>query len=259
VEKIALVLSAGGMFGAYQAGVWSELASAFDPDIVVGASAGSLNAWMIACGSTPEELIHRWLHLQDASALRWRLPRSFDDGCIDGSLLEEEIRRMCRLRPVREFGVVLTRLPSMRVELFRAPNVDWVHIAASCAVPGVLRRYKINGAVYADGGMLDPLPLWAAFEMGATRVVTVNVMKHRPWIVRQGVRALRICACYRPRAPQHALVVDVSPDRRLGSVRDTAVWSRHNAARWIEQGRTDAARARHRVVELSASAQLPHS
>ena len=44
----ALVLSAGGMFGAYQAGAWKALAPELSPDLVVGTSAGSLNGWAIA-------------------------------------------------------------------------------------------------------------------------------------------------------------------------------------------------------------------
>src|SRR5579862_9012522 len=52
--KTALVLSAGGMFGAYQAGAWRELSASFRPDLVVGTSAGSLNGWSIAGGCPPE-------------------------------------------------------------------------------------------------------------------------------------------------------------------------------------------------------------
>src|SRR4051794_26558392 len=63
----ALVLSAGGMFGAYQAGAWEVLAGIFQPDIVVGASIGSLNGWAIAGGCTPQELIDRWLRFHDNS------------------------------------------------------------------------------------------------------------------------------------------------------------------------------------------------
>jgi len=56
----ALVLSAGGMYGAYQAGAWKELADVFRPDLVVGASIGALTGWAIAGGCEPEELIARW-------------------------------------------------------------------------------------------------------------------------------------------------------------------------------------------------------
>src|SRR2546427_8151414 len=43
MTKTALVLSGGGMFGAYQAGVWKALSHELSPDIVVGASVGALD------------------------------------------------------------------------------------------------------------------------------------------------------------------------------------------------------------------------
>ena len=56
--KRAIVFSGGGMFGAWQAGVWRGLVSErrWDPDLVVGASVGSLNGYAISGGATPEEL-----------------------------------------------------------------------------------------------------------------------------------------------------------------------------------------------------------
>src|SRR5579871_3245031 len=59
-DKRALVLSGGGMFGAWQAGAWREVAKSFQPDLVVGASVGSLNGYAIACGATPEQLCDLW-------------------------------------------------------------------------------------------------------------------------------------------------------------------------------------------------------
>ena len=53
----ALVLSAGGMFGAYQAGAWNVLSQRFQPDMVVGTSVGALNGWAIAGGCPPDELL----------------------------------------------------------------------------------------------------------------------------------------------------------------------------------------------------------
>jgi predicted acylesterase/phospholipase RssA len=74
----ALVLSSGGMFGAYQAGAWEVLSETFKPDIVVGASIGSLNGWAVAGGCDPQELSRRWLELHDVSR-NWTLP-SFTRG-----------------------------------------------------------------------------------------------------------------------------------------------------------------------------------
>ena len=47
----ALVFSAGGTFGAYQAGACEALEEAgFRPDILVGASIGAINATCLAHG-----------------------------------------------------------------------------------------------------------------------------------------------------------------------------------------------------------------
>src|ERR1700727_1837070 len=66
----ALVLSGGGMFGAWQAGAWSVLAAEFQPDLIVGASVGSLNGYAVACGVTPAMLRELWLREDFASLHR---------------------------------------------------------------------------------------------------------------------------------------------------------------------------------------------
>src|SRR5712692_7613868 len=57
----ALVLSGGGMFGAWQAGAWSAVARRFAPDLIVGVSVGALNGYLIASGVSPTELGELWL------------------------------------------------------------------------------------------------------------------------------------------------------------------------------------------------------
>src|ERR1035441_5758826 len=57
----ALVLSAGGLWAAWEVGAWSVLRERFRPDLIVGASAGTWNGWAIAGGCTPEELARLWL------------------------------------------------------------------------------------------------------------------------------------------------------------------------------------------------------
>ena len=51
---------------------------------------------------------------------------------------------------------------------------------ASCAIPSGYPPVRINGKLYVDGGVLDVLPVWAAAEMGATRVIAVNVLPLMP-------------------------------------------------------------------------------
>jgi NTE family protein len=248
--RSALVLSAGGMFGAYQAGVWSELARVFRPDMVVGASAGALNGWEIACDTDPADLVASWMGLEKLASLKWRLPSRFADGCLDGTALEEWIRAAYAGRtPGCEYGVVLSHVPDLKPVLFRTPQITWKHIAASCAVPGFLRHFQLDGQMYTDGGIVDPLPLWAAVEMGAQVIVTVNVLQHRPWLIRPAVQALRWYSGFRPPVTAGLQIADISPSGRLGGARDSMYWSQRNASAWISRGASDARAAQAKVVE----------
>ena len=244
------MLSAGGMFGAYQAGVWQEIAEVFDPDIVVGASVGALNAWLIASGCPAEALTERWLHLDAQASIQWRFPRHLHDGILDRSALESEIRRMCAAsQPVRRLGIVVTHTRTLTPRLFEWPEVEWTHVAASCAVPLFLGSHRIGDQWYSDGGLLDPLPLASAIAMGATKIVTVNLLKHRPWPVRAAVLALRRWSRYNSPRTDGVSIMEVSPDSPLGPVRDSMYWSAETSARLIERGRKDAGRIKEAIVQ----------
>ncbi|HYO82637.1 MAG TPA: patatin-like phospholipase family protein [Bryobacteraceae bacterium] len=250
-ERTALVLSAGGMFGAWQAGVWEGLCDIFDPEIIVGASVGSLNGWLIACGCSGPDLAQRWVEAGRLAHIRWRWPRRISDGFLDPTDLEQWIQESCTARiPRRRFGVVLTDTRRFRPTLFEWPSVEWTHLAASCGVPLFLRQQIIGGRMYSDGGFIDPLPLDAAVSMGATRIVTVDVMKRRPWLLERGVRIVQAATGYRRTQPSNIALVDISPSHRLGSARDSMYWSAENTRRWIEEGRETALRSRQRVLEL---------
>ncbi len=236
VGKRALVLSAGGMFGAYQAGVWDVLHHSFQPDIVIGASVGSLNGYQIACGCPPDELIARWISLDRSRSI------------LDAGALETTIRAMCKSAPRCDFGLVVTETRTCRPRLFHGPEVTWKHIAASCGVPVFLPTYRIDGVHYSDGGIIDPLPLWAALELGATDIVTVDLLKERPLAIRALVSALRAFSGYKRPATDGVRVIDISPSERLGDIRASVYWRRDNAERWIDRGRKDALAARHQFT-----------
>ena len=209
----ALVLSAGGMFGAYQAGAWDAIQSlGITPDLVVGASIGSLNAWAIAGHCPPEELLRRWSDLESAAQLDWRLPWPPHRGLLDPARLESRIRDIhSSYTPRIPYGVVLTRLRGLRPELFTS-GITWQHLAASCAVPVIFPTYTIQGRAYTDGGFLNALPLWAAERMGATRIIAVDAWTPSPWL-RLFLRPLRLRRrAIPPRRPHSSL--GAHPPRR---------------------------------------------
>ena len=224
--KTALVLSGGGMFGAWQAGAWSALAPAFQPDLVVGASAGSLNGYAIAAGWNPRELCDFWRHPLVAGGFR-RLP--------------EMIQALLAARPLEtEYAAVLVDPLRMKPRTFGGPEITWRHLAASCAVPGMLPPRRIGGRWYLDGGLLNPLPVWAAVELGATRVIALHALPEIPSaLLKPFVKAFRAVFGHHPKLPSNVELITILPSRGLGSMSDSLHWKRENIERWLDQGARD--------------------
>ena len=222
----ALVFSGGGLFGAWQAGVWSVLVDHIVPDLIVGASVGSLNGYVIASGGTPEELRSMWL---DPAFAR------FAD-------LPHNIRRMMAHYTLRmPFAITATELPRMKPRIFHDSEITWQHLAASCALPLALPQVRIGTQWYSDGGLLGALPSWAAAELGATQIIGVQALPQPPsWWLGQATRAFRAVVGHNPPVPPGIDVLEIRPGRPLGSVRDTIQWKQSNIERWLDQGAEDA-------------------
>lgn len=239
--RTALVLSAGAMFGAYHAGVWKALAPHFAPDVVIGASVGSLNGWAIAGGIDPELLISRWIEAEEAGRLRFRVPRHWLDGVVRIPHLEEWIREMhAHFNPRTEYALVLTRLWPFRPELVRGPEVSWQHIASSCAMPLLFPHYRLNGAVYTDGGLMQAMPLWPLAELGCRRAVAINCLATLPFPGgRLSSKAMRAFSRHRFAVEDDIEILDITPSEALGNASDFLRWKRSNVERWVELGYRD--------------------
>src|SRR5947209_20419898 len=94
MARTALVLSAGGMFGAYQAGAWKVLSDYFKPAMVVGASIGAINGWAIAGCCDPDHLIQSWPDIDAPSGYPPRLPPGVTGGFVDSPPLQTLVQQM---------------------------------------------------------------------------------------------------------------------------------------------------------------------
>ena len=238
----ALVLSAGGMFGAYQAGAWNVLSRRFQPDLVVGTSVGALNGWAIAGGCSPADLLAMWRDPATAGTMRLRFPFVPWNGCIDPTGLARQVQDWFeRFKPRIPYSATLVEVPRLRLVRVPHERITPQHLMASCAVPFGYPPVRIDGKVYVDGGLLDILPVWAAAEMGATRVIAINALPVMPSSpLRAVVRAVRLVA-QKPAQTPGLDVELIRPRTSLGSVRDALTWRAENVRRWIQQGEDDAA------------------
>ena len=240
--KTALVLSAGGMFGAYQAGAWSVLADAFEPDLIVGASIGAINGWAIAGGCPPAQLVERWLDMGCASSYRWHLP--IRGGVLDSRALVAKIEEVYSAYHRRlDYALTVTESYTLRPRIFRNDEVTPAILRASTAIPIVFDQVRIGRRLYCDGGLINALPVWAAAELGAERIVAVNSMIRLPgWLPNLFVDAMRWLSPFRAPAQTAAEIILIAPEGPLGEGLDMLYWDRSKAERLIEMGRA-AARA----------------
>jgi NTE family protein len=177
---VGLVLGAGAARGFAHVGVIKALeAQGIRPDIVVGSSAGSVIAALLASGATGNDLNRLALSLDEATIADWGLPFAGRfGGLIKGDALQNMVNREVQNKSIEQMriplGIVATELQSGQGVLFRTGNTG-LAVRASCSVPGVFQPAVISGKEYVDGGLVAPVPVSYAKQMGATLVIAVNI------------------------------------------------------------------------------------
>jgi NTE family protein len=180
----AFVLSGGGSLGAVQVGMLRALAERhIAPDLLVGTSAGALNAVFVAAhGTSPASLdllAATWVALRRDDVFPLRAPQMVlalagarDALCADSGL-ERLVRRhvgFARLEdaPIPVHIVTTDLLTGEEVLLSEGDPVSAV--LASSAIPAVLPPVRRDGRTLVDGGLADNAAISQAVALGADRV-----------------------------------------------------------------------------------------
>lgn len=178
--KIGLALGGGAARGFAHIGVIKALESqGIFPDIVVGTSAGSLVGALYAAGNGGFALNKLALDMEEATISDWSIPLfAKASGVLKGEALQNFVNKTVNNTPLEKmkipFGVVATDLNSGMPVLFRRGNTGMA-VRASSAVPSVFQPVKIGEHTYVDGGLVSPVPVRFAREMGADFVIAVNI------------------------------------------------------------------------------------
>ena len=174
--KIALVLGGGAAKGFAHIGVIKSLEShGFQPDILVGTSAGSVVAALYAAGYSGFELQRIALAMEEKAFSDWTIPNR---GFIKGEALQNFINEAVGNRPIEQFtrklAIVATDLQSGELVVFERGDTG-LAVRASSSVPGVFQPVKFNSREYVDGGLVSPVPVKTARDLGADVIVAVNI------------------------------------------------------------------------------------
>ncbi|HEX4899573.1 MAG TPA: patatin-like phospholipase family protein [Pyrinomonadaceae bacterium] len=174
--KIALVLGGGAAKGFAHIGVIKALEShAITPDIIIGTSAGSVVGALYAGGYNGFDLQRVALSMDEGTVSDWVLPNR---GFIKGESLQKFVNNAVQNRPIealnRTLAVVATDLQSGELVVFERGDTGMA-VRASSSVPGIFRPVMINGREYVDGGLVSPVPVKTARDLGADIVIAVDI------------------------------------------------------------------------------------
>ena len=177
--RVAWVFSSGGPRGFVHVGVIKALSEmGLAPDLLVGASVGSVVAVMHGCGKSAQDIERMALELKP-----WSLGRIAIGGNLrlSGSAISDLVRSEANGLLLERMRVpvvcVAARVSDGRLVGFNAGDAG-VAVQASCAIEGQFIPVRIRGEEYVDADLHQPLPVRLARQLGATRILAVDASAH---------------------------------------------------------------------------------
>lgn len=183
----ALVLGGGGMLGAFQVGLLKSLfRRGFRPGLVVGTSAGALNAAFVAF-HPDEDAIARleaiWNDVQFARLFHRNLFRMAF--CVASKRLcvysNDYLRKIILSNAEQDdfaaaevpLFVTTTDLKTGEKVVFSNGRISEA-LLASTAIPGLFSPVRIGGRVLVDGAVAAHLDIETALRVGASEVLAID-------------------------------------------------------------------------------------
>ena len=174
---VALVLGSGGARGYAHIGVLEVLEQqGIRPDFIVGTSAGSIVGAIYASGKSAAEMREIALKLKanDVRELNVSLK-----GFLDGKKVEDYVNEQVHNMPLQKMKipmyVVATELKDGTKTVFNHGNTGQA-VRASASIPSMFVPTKIRNIEYVDGGLVSPVPVEVARDLGADIVIAVDIL-----------------------------------------------------------------------------------
>ena len=179
--KVGIALGGGAAKGFAHIGVIKMLeANGIEPQVVSGTSAGSVVGALYASGMDPFRMQTQAFALDEAKIRDVRL---FSGGLVQGQKLQDYVNDLVGKRTIQQlkkpFAAVSTQLENGERTVFVRGNTGQA-VRASSSIPGVFEPVVIGKASYVDGGVVSPVPVDAARQLGADFVIAVDISTKAP-------------------------------------------------------------------------------
>ncbi|KMM74255.1 Patatin [Xanthomonas sp. NCPPB 1128] len=174
--RIGIALGGGAAKGFAHIGVIKMLqANGLEPTVVSGTSAGSVVGALYASGMDAFQMQQAAVALDESSIRDMRL---FSGGLVQGQALQDYVNAQLKGKPIEKlakpFAAVATRLEDGERTVFVRGNAGQA-VRASSSIPGVFEPVTIGKFHYVDGGVVSPVPVDAARQLGADFVIAVDI------------------------------------------------------------------------------------
>lgn len=186
--RVAWVFSSGGPRGFVHVGVIKALDElSLAPDLLVGASAGSLVAVLRAAGLRGAELEKLALELSPLSLARVARLWGGAGERLSGAAIADLVRDQLQARglPTRLEGLpLMAACVAQRLDAGSSATVAFnrgdagLAVQASAAIEGQFTPVRIRGQRHVDADLHMPLPVRMARQLGATKVLAVDASAH---------------------------------------------------------------------------------
>lgn len=267
----AFVLSGGGNYGALQVGALDVLLShGIQPQMLVGVSAGALNAAWVARDPNPASL-GQLARIWCQTVPRLLSPPGGLNVLMNLALRRESLcssdgiqRLVSKLVPAEmhfdslggpHLYTVAVRLRDGSLRVFGDNPSDRIldGLMSSIAMPPMFPPWRVGGDEYLDGGILSDLPLQVAIERGATELWALDIcppVEIQPESNPRGVVAISLHSIglmldrqvdYEVRVIERQRHIRLHRIR-LQSQQDPGFWNFNHAAAMIADGRRAAYR-----------------
>jgi NTE family protein len=177
-KKIGLALGSGAARGIAHLGVINVLLEEGIPiDCVAGTSAGALVGAFYAAGKIDE--LHRYASsLSVKSSIELVDPMFPLTGLIEGRKVEKFFRRYFGDLTIESLNIPFACVAAdfytgEEIVLTRGDLVTAVR--ASISIPGIFKPVNSDNMLLVDGGVVNPVPVKVARDLGADVIIAVNV------------------------------------------------------------------------------------
>ena len=183
--KIGIIDVGGGLRGIYAAGILDYcMDQKIHFDLGIGVSAGSANLASYAAGQrgrnyrfyTEYAFRKQYMSVRNLILKRSYVDMNYVYGTLSRSDGEDPVDYPAFRDNPMEFVVVATEAKTGKAKYFDKNDIhldDYSVMKASSAIPFVCAPYEVQGTLYYDGALGDPVPVEKAFQLGCDRVIVI--------------------------------------------------------------------------------------